>query len=274
MARAIESKFPWGGGAPTFGNVSVKYDAAAVEVGTTVGLNSGYPRSVNTGIDPGTGPEQFRQLIKECPNTKVILLGYSQGGHVIHEITIEAHRGRTQAHRYGCSRCRCDPQSGRRRITDLHGQTTPFETADLTYSMAWEQCEAVAMADTVCLANNSLTQSTSVIRRSLDSKLHHPHPFLRCYARGCSILGCGFSREVPDDLHYKVLNVCSSLDIICDAEVGSDGAKLGFNAYKAANLVGLLKGTSVHGEFYKTPGFYDPASWAAGKLKLPSLIAK
>lgn len=271
MARAIESKFSWGGEAPTFGHIAVDYEA--IDVAKAVGMNSGYPRSVNTGIDPGTGPEQLRQLIKQCPETKVVMLGYSQGGHVIHEVTMRL----TAEERKHVSMVVLVADAIRNPDDDgaltFMGRPVQFETKDSVIYNGMGAMRTVALADTVCLANNALTDSTilaSTFFRLVNFISAPPFCiFMPQDVRFSDVVSPG---KFPDDMNHKVLNVCSNLDIICDAETAPGGGSMGFNSYKLANLVGLLQQTSVHGEFYKKPGFYDfPASWAASKLLLPQV---
>lgn len=268
LAFAIESKSPRGDGARTFGHVSVDYTALSVAEATT--YNSRYPESVHSGIEPTKGPEQFRELIRRCPATKVIMLGYSQGGHVIHEImmqTTEEERSHISSAVLVADASRNPEDKG---TSTFMGAYLRIETHESVIFDGIGLMRAVALIDSTCLAGRNLSKAA-------DGKRILGFFFgLQGLSIPVRVAFCGyvpndirFSQVVspekfPNDVSQKILNVCAIDDLVCDAQVSINIVD---SIVKDAEYKGLAD--EVHGKGYMKPNFYDfPAAWSYEKLTL------
>lgn len=261
MAYAVETKFPKGS-VPTFGHVAVAYDAISVEDAEKV--DSPYPHSVQTGIKSGAGPEQFRQLIQRCPDTQVIMLGYSQGGHVIHEIVMEltpAEREHITASVLVADAIRNPKDDG---ALTFMGTPVKFEYNDSEIYNGMGMMRVVANFDATCLANNSLVEigklSAGLFQLPVILDIAACH-LLPSVVRFSDVVS---QETYPSDFFKKSLNVCALKDVVCDTQPSLDA-----NSSYGSIVANFGDVGNIHGEGYKKPEFYDfPSSWAYSRLTL------
>lgn len=257
LAFAIESKFNKES-SPTFGHVAVDYKALSVE--EAIDFNSQYPSSVLTGTDNQTGPDQFRQLIQRCPLTQVVMLGYSQGGHVMHEIV----KGLTKEERSHITTAVLvadairDPKDT--GTVTFMGTPLKLELSDSVIFNGKGIMRQVSEFDSSCLAQNSFEKSVkSAVTFFRSPGLTVLKDVTLCLALPSEVR---FSdvvspKDFPDDFNKRVINVCSNYDMICNTKLDFNPISTWETVFKKIHV------DAIHGEGYKNPGFYDfPASWA------------
>jgi len=261
LAFAIEQKYAKG--APTtFNHVAVSYEA--LSVGDATRPWSGYPASVYTGIKPENGPQQFRDLIAACPATRVVMLGYSQGGHVIHEILmgLNAEERSHIATTVLVADAIRNPNDAN-ALTFMGNSITVEDNGSVIFE-GMGVMRMVAKADTVCLAQNKLADE----QRGEDFWYFIKNPVSTFIFCGLMPALLRFSDVVspqtyPSDETDRVLNVCSDKDLVCDAKEPLDSN--GFVDYETLmNDINDYKIVDrVHGDGYNHPEFYDFSSgWA------------
>jgi predicted esterase len=280
LAYAIRKKYPEGD-MTTFDYFAVEYKALSVEEAFVE--NSQYPASVKSGIVDINGPDKFRQIITKCPATKVVMLGYSQGGQVIHEIIMrlsKEERSHISNTVLIADASRNPDDAG--SLTFM-GNKTSFEFRDSKIYDGMGVMRAVGIADTVCVANSELSKASDSGRviglffsvRSLVNVILGDGPAGFIGNAWLTSEFCNFVPQadrfshvispdkMPDDIYFKTLNVCAEADLVCDANISADLANT------------IVKGKSyfsqiddVHAKGYNNLGFYDfPAAWSYGRLR-------
>lgn len=257
LAFAIESKFDKTI-SPTFGHVAVNYEA--ISVPEAIAFNSQYPSSVLTGIDKSAGPDQFRQLIQRCPRTQVVMLGYSQGGHVMHEIV----KGLTKEERSHVTTAILvadairDPKDT--GTVTFMGTPLKLELSDSVIFNGKGIMRQVSEFDSSCLAQNSFEKSVKSAMMFFQAPgLTVLKDVTLCLALPSKVR---FSdvvspNDFPDDFSKRVINVCSNYDMICNTKLDFDPISTWETVFKKLHV------DAIHGDGYKNAGFYEfPASWA------------
>lgn len=260
MAYAIQSNFA-AEDKRTFDYVSVDYDAVSVEKAMVP--NSPYPASVLSGIRPEAGPKQFRDVIAECPYTQIVMLGYSQGGHVIHEILMtleESERKHIKSVVLIADAIR-NPLD--KTSLTFMGANLRFEHKDSAIYNGMGAMRAVAFADLACLGSASIADVTNPNEFFNVVITHTIHPLCLALPNEVRFSDVVSVEDFPSDLDGKILNVCNLSDIVCDAEISND-SDMG-----VIEQLLYKKETAdySHGELYKLSNFYEfPSNWAYKNL--------
>lgn len=275
LAFAIEEKYDKSQG-KTFGHVGVDYQALSASTNDTPNalwpLPSGYPASVKTGINSEAGPKQFRDLITRCPKTIVMMLGYSQGGQVIHEMLM--HLTPAERSHIGATVLVADAIRKPNDNSTLTFMGTPVKF-EVDGSKIFNGIGAMRLAaglDTSCLAFKFVTESPDIINQffRLANAIVEPGlcHILPSDIRFSDVMTQG---DYPSDTSQNILNVCALKDAVCDIQASfvENDKTVGMNEGPGNVINNLLNVGAIHGEYYKQPSFYQfPASWAYSELIL------
>lgn len=267
LAFSIQSKYP-NDSTKTFGHEAVKYDAISVP---DAGKNpKNYPLSVKSGITADTGQQQLRDLIQRCPVTKIVAMGYSQGGHVMHEIMLSL----TKEERAHVSAT----------ILVADAIRNPADKAPLTFmgtNVSFEMSESKIFQGKGGIRVLSDFQRGCYVQGVLKNTVGAVGEFFQTQIGGlvggsntaaCAILPYDptfpdvvAEENYADDMNLRTLNVCALKDIVCDTQFSVKSESDYGTLWDNLNQV-----DEVHGDGYKTPLFYNfPAGWAYGRLLRP-----
>lgn len=258
----------------------VAYQALSVDDAMSP-LPSRYPRSVSTGILGGAafnnspdrmyegGVKSLKKKIADCPQSKLMTLGYSQGAHAMHEIMMRLDR--PERDRIYASILIADANRNKddSEALGFFGATTSFASKDSLLYQGNGMMRVAAHVNQTC-KDIAATPLTGELFSDMFKKILIGPTVAECnkyFPTDIQFTDVTTFKKYDEDMNSKILNVCSLDDLVCQVKA-PDGASpavlipfIDRTAFRAMNI------DSIHGNGYKDPKFYGvPGLWGARQL--------
>lgn len=282
MAYSIKQQLPQ---ETTTSFIPVDYMALSVE--EAMKMDSKYPTSVKTGIDNGT--PLVRETISSCPWSKIILMGYSQGAHVMHEIVMRLDRN--ERDHISSALLIADPiryPKNNNTFFTYVGDGDNFALDNSIIFTGKGVMRRAAELEFACEAYTLIRQRTHE-RYLLVPKADENDPTEKCrsiFSTTVKFSDVMTPGEFPDDITVRIMNVCHEDDIVCQVTFvneDADGtpwrvrnAGIGDLAFVTQLHKAFTNSGEIHGEGYKESKFYAfPAQWSVSMIgRSPQLPEK
>jgi predicted esterase len=258
----------------------IAYQALSVEDAMSP-LPSRYPRSVDTGIRGGAafnnspdrmyegGVKSLKKKIADCPQSKLMTLGYSQGAHAMHEIMMRLER--TERDRIYASILIADANRNKddSEAFGFFGATTSFASKDSLLYQGNGVMRVAAHVNQTC-KDIAATPLTGELFSDLFKKILIGPTVAECdkyFPKDIQFTDVTSFKTYDEDMNSKILNVCSLDDLVCQVKApdsASPAALIPFIDNFAFNATHV---DEIHGNGYKDPKFYGvPGLWGARQL--------
>lgn len=264
----------------------IPVDYMALSVAEAMKMDSKYPTSVKTGVDSGT--PLVKEAIASCPWSKIILMGYSQGAHVMHEIVMRLDRN--ERDHISSALLIADPiryPENHNTFFTYVGDGENFALDDAIIFTGKGAMRRVAEVESACEVLEGIynrTPSSFILAPLEENPREKCKGVFSATVRFSDVMTPG---EFPEDITNRVLNVCNEDDIVCQVTLKNENP----STEKASALLVRPAGVDdygfvsqlyfamhnvdkVHGEGYKEPKFYVfPSQWSVSMVgrspKLP-----
>ena len=268
-------------------------------------MPSRYPKSVNTGIYGGAdfkdepsrlyegGVKSLKERIADCPDSRFMTMGYSQGSHAMHEIMMQLdrpERDRIKASILIADAIR-NAEDGSKSLAFFGAGESVAAKDSVIYQgngvMRW-----ASYADQVCVdLTESVSQRNNFFGNAFKAIITIPavNECNKVFPTDTRFTDVTTPKPFESDLNQKILNVCSTKDIVCQIKK-PDGVDVASFAYAVFSILKEGEAPSsckdvrsgyvvelchnaenvdeIHGNGYKeNSNFYVfPGKWAAEKL--------
>lgn len=248
--------------------IPVEYEALSVD--EAMGVNSGYPRSVKTGIDAGT--PLVKKSIASCPNSKFVLMGYSQGAHVMHEIIMrldQNERDHVSSALLIADASR-NPEDKLSSLTYIAQGGTQFAQTNASIYEGKGVMRRAAEADLLCRVMEASAKTRSSMLMVNPIQVPAACSALPKKVRFSDVMSLA---GYPGDIANRILNVCQDEDGVCQTRLYDANQKLtNVSAiHDLTTILDLIQNfqhiQAIHGEGYKVDAAYThPSNWALSML--------
>lgn len=244
-------------------------------------LPSRYPRSVATGIQGGAsfnnspervyegGVKSLKKKIADCPQSKFMTLGYSQGSHAMHEIMMGLDR--TERDRIYASILIADANRNKddSEAFGFFGATTSFAAKDSLLYQGNGIMRVAAYANQTC-NDIAATPLTGELFSDMFKKTLIGPTVAQCnkvFPTDIRFTDVTTFKKYDDDMNGKILNVCSLDDLVCQVKAPDGVSPSVLIPFIDRNAFNYTHIDEIHGNGYKDPKFYGvPGLWGAMQL--------